>query len=165
MSFIHLNIGSNINKELQINKALSALKKQFKQLVISSVYESAAVGFEGDNFYNVGVNLKSDLSIAQLNELLHNIEDNQGRNRNSAKFSARTIDLDLVLYDEVVDADNHLPRADILKYSFVLAPLVELCAQQKHPVLGHSYQTLWQQQTQKQPLLIKHPLTILGTNL
>jgi len=52
--------------------------------------------------------------------------------------------LDLVLYDDVIDQKANLPRDDILKYAFVLAPLADLNAELIHPVEQQTYQTLWE---------------------
>ena len=54
---------------------------------------------------------------------MHKIEDSLGRNRAAPKFSSRIIDLDLVIYDDMIDEKINVPRKDILKYAFVLAPL------------------------------------------
>ena len=116
----------------------------FTDLIISSVYQSPAEGFNGDDFYNVGVNAQTDLSVEDTADTLREIEQNQGRDRTQPKFSSRKIDLDLVLYDQVIDERVNLPRDDILKYAFVLAPLTELNAGLIHPVEQQSYQLLWQ---------------------
>lgn len=144
MANIHINIGSNQNRRKNISAAIQALKSVFSHIKISSIYQSPAEGFEGDDFYNVGVNASTDLSIKETAEVLRNIEQNQGRDRTQPKFSSRKIDLDLVIYDNVIDREVNLPRDDILKYAFVLAPLTELNAELIHPVELQSYQTLWQ---------------------
>jgi 2-amino-4-hydroxy-6-hydroxymethyldihydropteridine diphosphokinase len=143
MANIHINIGSNQNRRQNISAAIQALRSVFSDIKISSIYQSPAEGFEGDDFYNVGVNVSTDLSIKETAEVLRNIEQNQGRDRTQPKFSSRKIDLDLVLYDQVIDQGLNLPRDDILKYAFVLAPLAELSAELVHPVEQCSYQTLW----------------------
>jgi 2-amino-4-hydroxy-6-hydroxymethyldihydropteridine diphosphokinase len=144
MANIHINIGSNQNRRQNISAAIQALKSVFSDIKISSICQSPAEGFEGDDFYNVGVNASTDLSIQETAEVLRNIEQDQGRDRTQPKFSSRKIDLDLVLYDDVIDQKANLPRDDILKYAFVLAPLTELNAELIHPVEQQSYQTLWQ---------------------
>jgi 2-amino-4-hydroxy-6-hydroxymethyldihydropteridine diphosphokinase len=144
MANIHINIGSNQNRRKNISIAIQALKSIFSHIKTSSIYQSPAEGFEGDDFYNVGVNASTDLSIKETAEVLRNIEQNQGRDRTQPKFSSRKIDLDLVIYDDVIDQEVNLPRDDILKYAFVLAPLTELNAELIHPVELQSYQTLWQ---------------------
>jgi 2-amino-4-hydroxy-6-hydroxymethyldihydropteridine diphosphokinase len=144
MANIHINIGSNQNRRQNISAAIKALELAFTDLIISSVYQSPAEGFNGDDFYNVGVNAQTDLSVEDTADTLREIEQNQGRDRTQPKFSSRKIDLDLVLYDQVIDERVNLPRDDILKYAFVLAPLTELNAGLIHPVEKQSYQLLWQ---------------------
>ncbi|SFV76243.1 2-amino-4-hydroxy-6-hydroxymethyldihydropteridinepyrophosphokinase [hydrothermal vent metagenome] len=144
MANIHINIGSNQNRRWNISAAIKALELAFTDLIISSVYQSPAEGFNGDDFYNVGVNAQTDLSVEDTADTLREIEQNQGRDRTQPKFSSRKIDLDLVLYDQVIDERVNLPRDDILKYAFVLAPLTELNAGLIHPVEQQSYQLLWQ---------------------
>ncbi|CAC9954089.1 2-amino-4-hydroxy-6-hydroxymethyldihydropteridine pyrophosphokinase (EC 2.7.6.3) [uncultured Gammaproteobacteria bacterium] len=142
MSEIHINIGSNQNRRHNVAQAIEALKMNFFNVVCSDIFESAAVGFKGMDFYNMGVNATTDLSITDVLSVLHTIENNQGRDRSQPKFSSRKIDLDLVLYDKVVDEKNNLPRNDILKYNFVLLPLVQLSPQSVHPLENKTYKQL-----------------------
>jgi 2-amino-4-hydroxy-6-hydroxymethyldihydropteridine diphosphokinase len=143
MSDVHINIGSNEDRALRLTLALEVLEQEFSNIVVSSLYESPAEGFEGNDFYNIGVNATTDKSIHEVRATLKEIEDDLGRDRNLAKFSARIIDLDLVLYDDVIEASLNLPRADILKFGYVLAPLAELSASRRHPIEGQTYQELW----------------------
>jgi 2-amino-4-hydroxy-6-hydroxymethyldihydropteridine diphosphokinase len=143
MSDVHINIGSNEDRALRLTLALEFLEQEFSNIVVSSLYESPAEGFEGNDFYNIGVNATTDKSIHEVRATLKEIEDDLGRDRNLAKFSARIIDLDLVLYDDVIEASLNLPRADILKFGYVLAPLAELSASRRHPIEGQTYQELW----------------------
>ncbi len=119
------------------------MRLNFFDIACSDIFESEAAGFEGADFYNMGVNATTDLSIADVLNILHTIEDNQGRDRSQAKFSARGIDLDLVLYDAVIDKENNLPRDDILKYNFVLAPLAQLNPEGIHPLERKTYAQLF----------------------
>lgn len=136
---IHINIGSNQNRRKNIVQALDALQLNFFDVLCSDVFESGAVGFEGADFYNMGVNATTDLSITDVLSVLHTIENNQGRDRSQAKFSSRAIDLDLVLYDMVIDKNNNVPRDDILKYNFILAPLAQLNPDSIHPLEKKTY--------------------------
>ncbi|SHE21647.1 2-amino-4-hydroxy-6-hydroxymethyldihydropteridinepyrophosphokinase [Bathymodiolus brooksi thiotrophic gill symbiont] len=142
MSEIHINIGSNQNRRHNVAQAIEAFKMNFFNVVCSDIFESAAVGFKGMDFYNMGVNATTDLSITDVLSVLHTIENNQGRDRSQPKFSSRKIDLDLVLYDKVVDEKNNLPRNDILKYNFVLLPLAQLSPQSVHPLENKTYKQL-----------------------
>lgn len=144
MAKIHINIGSNQNREANIAGAVDYLRLNFTIIKISDIFESPAEGFDGDDFYNVGVNASTQLSVEDVNAVLKNIEKTFGRDRTQPKFSSRLIDLDLVTYDDVVDTDANLPRDDILKYSFVLAPLAQLSGDEIHPLTHQTYQQLWQ---------------------
>ncbi|CAB5497011.1 2-amino-4-hydroxy-6-hydroxymethyldihydropteridinepyrophosphokinase (EC [Bathymodiolus thermophilus thioautotrophic gill symbiont] len=143
MAHIHINIGSNQNRRKNIFQALDALRLNFFDVVCSDIFESNAIGFEGADFYNMGVNATTDLSVVDVLSVLHTIENNQGRDRSQPKFSSREIDLDLVLYDEVIDKTNNLPRDDILQYNFVLAPLAQLNPESVHPLEKRTYQQLF----------------------
>jgi 2-amino-4-hydroxy-6-hydroxymethyldihydropteridine diphosphokinase len=142
MPHIHINIGSNQNRRKNIFQALEALRLNFFDVMCSDIFESNAIGFEGADFYNMGVNATTDLSVVDVLSVLHTIENNQGRDRSQPKFSSREIDLDLVLYDEVIDKANNLPRDDILQYNFVLAPLAQLNPESVHPLEKKTYQQL-----------------------
>ena len=157
MAKIHINIGSNQNREANIAGAIDYLKLNFADIKISDIFESPAEGFEGDNFYNMGVNASTALSVEDVNAVLKNIEKTFGRNRAQPKFSSRVIDLDLVTYDDVIDLNANLPRDDILKYSFVLAPLAQLSGDDVHPLAKQTYQQLWQSfQTDNQFELLQY---------
>ncbi|WXU00402.1 MAG: hypothetical protein Ctma_1117 [Catillopecten margaritatus gill symbiont] len=142
MHKIHINIGSNENRRHNIAQAIESLRMNFFKIECSDIFESASAGFEGDDFYNVGVNATTDLSVVDVISVLHNIEDKQGRDRSQPKFSNRGVDLDLVLYDEVIDEAHNLPRDDILKYNFVLAPLAQLNVEGVHPIEKKNYAQL-----------------------
>ena len=143
MAEVFIGIGSSINRLRNIQSGLSFLKDTFGKLVISTVYESEAVGFTGGNFYNLVVGFNTTLAITELIAQLKSIELAHGRPLKTVKFAPRTLDLDLLLYDQYVDADLNLPRAEIIKNAFVLKPLAELAGQLKHPLLDETYQSLW----------------------
>ncbi len=126
MAKIHINVGSNQDREANIVGAIELLRLNFGDIKISDIFESPAQGFEGDDFYNIGINTNTELSVDDVNAVLKDIEKTFGRDRSAPKFSSRLIDLDLVVYDEIIDEKSNLPRNDILLYSFVLAPLAQL---------------------------------------
>jgi len=143
----YISIGSNIDKEIHIPASLQALEQLFGALTVSSVYESEAVGFSGAVFHNLIVGFDSDLDVKTVAKQLRQIELDNGRTRNSQKFSARTLDLDLILYSDLIISDGRLqiPRDEIEKYAFVLEPLAEIAPTECHPVSGINYAELWQQ--------------------
>ncbi|GLS25636.1 2-amino-4-hydroxy-6-hydroxymethyldihydropteridine diphosphokinase [Marinibactrum halimedae] len=142
----YLSIGSNQNPEFHIQKALDELFLAFGELIISSVYESEAVGFAGDNFYNLVVGIHTDRPLFELNQYLKHLEDQYGRDRSSPKFSGRTLDVDILTYGDCVGTFDGitLPREEIAFHAFVLLPMVDVAAKDGHPSLGLSYQALWQ---------------------
>ena len=145
MSTIYISLGSNINREKNTRAGVNALKQAFGEVNVSSVYESEAVGFDGDAFYNMVISCEVDLPVHETNHVLREIEDANGRDRSSPKFSSRTLDLDLLLYDDLVLNENGLilPRGEILKNAFVLWPLAEIAPNARHPVSGKTYKALW----------------------
>ena len=119
-----LSIGSNIEATKNIDSAIKELDLIFSNINKSSTYQTKAVGFEGDDFLNLVVSGDSSLNFDELNLKLKKIEDLSGRNRNAPKFSARTLDIDIVLQ---VDDDEIIFESDeIEKYDFVSNPLKEL---------------------------------------
>ena len=120
------------------------LESFFDRIKISSLFESPSEGFEGKDFYNIGVNVETSQKVSEVLDILHQIEDSLGRNRTQPKFSSRIIDLDLVIYDDIIDEKFNIPRKDIFRYAFVLAPLLELNPDGIHPEKGVSYLELWE---------------------
>lgn len=146
MALIYLSLGSNVEAQRNIEAAMDALADTFGELMISSVYESEAVGFDGDSFYNLVVGIHSDLGVGELSKILKTIEDQQGRDRSAPKFGARSLDIDILTVDDrvgVIDGVS-IPRDEILKNAFVLQPLAEIAPTTVHPQNGLSYQQLWQ---------------------
>jgi len=146
VALIYLSLGSNVEAQRNIEAAMDALADTFGELIISSVYESEAVGFDGDSFYNLVVGIHSDLGVGELSKILKTIEDQQGRDRSAPKFGARSLDIDILTVDDrvgVIDGIS-IPRDEILKNAFVLQPLAEIAPTTVHPQNGLTYQQLWQ---------------------
>lgn len=142
----YISIGSNIDKDNNILASLKALENLFGKLTVSSVYESEPVGFSGDTFYNIVVGFDSDLDVKTVAKHLRQIELDQGRTRDCKKFSSRTLDLDLILYGDLILSDGRLqiPRDEIERYAFVLEPLAEIAGNLQHPVSHIRYAELWE---------------------
>ena len=120
----YLSLGSNINAEENIAFAIKELNKVLSNVIISSTHKTKAEGFEGDDFLNLALAGETTLGFNALNQKLKSIEDTSGRKRNVPKFSARTLDVDIVLQ---IDDDEIVFESDeIKKYSFVSEPLKEI---------------------------------------
>ena len=145
MARIYISIGSNIDAARNVRRAVAALRADFGPLALSPVYESEAVGFAGNNFLNLVAGADTARPVREVAARLHAIEDAQGRDRSGPRFSSRVIDLDLLLYDDLV-LDTPalvLPREEILDNAFVLRPLADLAPDLVHPVARRTMAELW----------------------
>ena len=159
MAQIYISLGTNIKRDFYLNQGLIALQQTFGQLILSSLYESDPVGFVGNSFYNIVIGVSTHLSVNDVASLLREIEFANGREQNAKKFSPRTLDLDLLLYDDLILAEPaQIPRDEITKNAFVLWPLAEIAPQLKHPILQQSYLQLWQNYDQASQQLTQKPL-------
>jgi 2-amino-4-hydroxy-6-hydroxymethyldihydropteridine diphosphokinase len=120
-----LSLGSNINAQNNIEFAASELSKIFSDLNSSSIHKTKAEGFEGEDFLNSVISGTCQFSFDALNKKLKEIENAAGRDRNAPKFSARTLDIDIVLQldenDEIIYESE-----EITQYKFVSEPLQEI---------------------------------------
>lgn len=146
MAVVFLGLGSNIERKKNIHFALEKLRERYGEIIFSPTYESEAVGFEGENFYNLVVRINTAETVAQLSASLRQIEDAAGRDRTQPKFSPRTLDIDILLVDDLVGEFDgiKLPRDEILKNAFVLQPLFDVAPDLIHPESGKSIAALWQ---------------------
>ncbi|HTG01891.1 MAG TPA: 2-amino-4-hydroxy-6-hydroxymethyldihydropteridine diphosphokinase [Nitrospirota bacterium] len=130
MSKAFVSLGSNINPQENIERAIRRLDAAVRIAGISTVYETDPFGRPGDpRFYNCIVELETDLEpLALKHQVLRRIEDELGRVRVGDAYAARTIDLDLILYDALVmqTPDIILPDPAILNRPFLALPLAEL---------------------------------------
>ena len=147
MARAYVSVGTNIDRERNVASGLAALAGEYGDLQQSSIFESQAVGFTGDLFYNLVVAFETTQSPQQVAALLNRVEDAHGRDRRGGKFSNRSLDLDLLLYDDLVvdEPGLVLPRPEILEHAFVLRPLAEIAGDRKHPVTGESFAAIWAQ--------------------
>lgn len=149
MARVFLGIGSNTDREKHIRAGLEAISANFCWRQRSQIFRSASVGFSGSDFYNLVVEVETDLSVTDVLAECKRIEQQNGRVPGSAKYSPRTLDIDVLLYDDIIrEQQPQLPRGEILENAFVLWPLAEIAGSRLHPLLGISYQELWEQYQQ-----------------
>ena len=144
-STVYVSLGSNVDAENNIKQALAAMHEVFGRLSLSPVYESESVGFKGDNFLNLVAGLETTQDVYWIVRQLRQIEDAMGRDRSQPRFSKRPIDLDILVYDDLVlnHSGINIPRQEILQNSFVLRPLQDLAPERLHPLKKLSYAELW----------------------
>lgn len=142
---VYVSLGSNIDREKNLRGGLEELREAFGELVLSPVYESSAVGFEGEPFLNLVAAFDTGQSIEAVDATLSRIEERHGRIRGEERFAPRTLDIDLLLFgDRVVQQPGlKVPRDEIMSYAFVLKPLADLAGNDLHPVSGRSFADLW----------------------
>ena len=147
MARAYLSLGSNLEPEHHLRAALAELEARFGALVVSPVYRSRAEGFEGPDFLNLAVGLDTELDVHALDAWLHELEARHGRRRDVPRYSSRTLDVDIVLYDALVlDGPGNLkiPRPE-LGHAFVLRPLSEIAPDLVVPGTGKSLAELWRE--------------------
>lgn len=145
MPRIYVGMGSNVEPEDHVARALEALEETFGPLEVSSIYQTPALGFEGDDFLNLVVAFSSELPVSAVVAQLRRIEAEHGRRRGDLRYGPRTLDLDLLLYgDQILEEGGiSVPRDEIERHAFVLCPLAELAGARRHPRLGRSFMELW----------------------
>jgi 2-amino-4-hydroxy-6-hydroxymethyldihydropteridine diphosphokinase len=141
---VFLSAGSNIDPEENLRMACRELSADFGELTLSSVYQNEAVGFDGEDFLNMVIGFSTCEDPERIVERLEELHDEAGRERQDNPFSSRTLDLDILLYGDLVRRRLKLPREDIEKYGFVLGPLAEVAPEVRHPVSGLKMQEIWE---------------------
>lgn len=155
MPEVYVGIGSNVDPESNVRAAVAALADRFRPLLVSPVYASPPVGYEGPEFLNLVVAFETVETAAQVAAALDALEQRLGGGVQSPRFSPRAIDLDLLLYGDLVSdgAGLKLPRTDIREYAFVLCPLADLAPDGRHPETGERFADMWRAfPAQTQPL-------------
>lgn len=144
MNFAYLLLGGNIgDRKAVIAKAIEMIHSSCGEIIKeSSLYESAPWGFEANNqFINQVILVETSLSAEDLLENILNIELLLGRTRNnSANYSSRIIDIDILFYnEEIINVKNlKVPHPLLQERRFTLEPLNEIAQKMMHPVLNKS---------------------------
>ena len=135
MSLVYIGIGSNVDREENIRSCIKSLDEKYSVIALSPLYETSSMGFDGPNFYNLVCCFETSQDVVVLKTELSVIEKNHGRSMNETKFSSRTLDIDILYYDDLIYEDDNLklPRKEIIQYDFVLQPLVDIAPEFIHP--------------------------------
>jgi len=141
---VYLSAGSNIAPEQNLKMACQQLESEYGELTLSSVYQNSAVGFAGDDFLNMVIGFSTREKPELIVDRLESLHKKAHRKRQANPFSSRTLDVDLLLYGDLVrDGAPELPRDDIEKYAFVLGPMAEVAPRLRHPVTGLTMSEIW----------------------
>ncbi len=145
MNTAYLSLGSNVDAEVKIGAAMRALQERFGICRFSPIYRSRAIGFEGEDFINLAAMIETGMTPMELRDWLRELEDRHGRDRSLPKYSDRTLDVDILLFGDLVIHDEALeiPRGEILKFAHVLKPLADLAPDLDHPTDGRSMAQIW----------------------
>ncbi|WP_240097311.1 2-amino-4-hydroxy-6-hydroxymethyldihydropteridine diphosphokinase [Thermomonas flagellata] len=160
MGRAYLSLGSNLEPQRHLRAAVQALRARFPLLALSPAYRFPAVGFSGPDFLNAAAVIDSDLPPEALDAWLHALEDAHGRDRSGPRYGDRTLDIDIVLYDDrVLDGPGHLrlPRPE-LRHAFVLKPLAEIAPDAVEPRSGQTLAALWRAHPQHAEAFPAEPL-------
>lgn len=146
MADVYVAAGSNVQPEIHLKRALFLLEEAFAPIRVSPIYRNRAVGFEGEDFLNLVVSFSTNLDVREVRSRLQSIETQCDRPRDAAKWAPRTMDLDILLYDELVSDEPGLvlPRPDLVRRAYMLKPMVDLAPDLKHPLLGKTMREIWE---------------------
>jgi 2-amino-4-hydroxy-6-hydroxymethyldihydropteridine diphosphokinase len=147
MPRVFVAAGSNINAEQNLARASREMAQSFPDVRFSPWYRNKAVGFEGDDFINFVAGFTTELSVHDVVNRLREIEELCGRPRQAPKWAPRSMDLDILLYGDLVHEEPglKLPRPDLVKRPFMLGPMADLAPEVVHPTLHVTIAELWGQ--------------------
>jgi len=144
---VYLGLGSNVDAENNLRSALEYLQSEFGEVERSPVYRSKAVGFSGDDFLNACCRIETSMSPGVLKDWIATLENTHGRDRGLPKFADRTLDIDILLYDDLCGNFDglELPRDEILNYAHVLKPLSDIAGARTYPGRNQTIQACWEE--------------------
>ena len=145
MSTAYLGLGSNIDARKNISSAIAVLRETFAQVEFSPIYLAKPYGFEGADFINLVARVETGKSPLELKQFLYQLENRHARDRDVPKFSDRTLDIDILLYDDLylLSPELEIPRGEILEAAYVLKPLADLAPKLVHPSARKTILELW----------------------
>ncbi len=137
--------GSNVEPERHLEHACAEIAHTWNDARFSRAYRNVAVGFDGPEFINLVCGFTAAQPLDSVIARLRAIETQCGRPRFAPKWASRTMDLDVLLYGDLVaqTADYTLPRPDLLKRPYMLGPLAELAPGLVHPTAARTIGELW----------------------
>ena len=144
MAKAYLSLGSNQEPEKHLATAVQALRDTFGEIVLSDWVQTKAVGFDGPDFINGAAIIETEWDVYRLDKWLHELEDAQGRKRDLPRFSNRTLDIDIIFFDDLIlkgPGNLQIPRPE-LKHAFVLGPLAQIAPDFVDPLSGFTLQQL-----------------------
>ena len=146
---VYISLGSNKGDRLKnLQDAINLIYRNIGKIgIISKVYNSPSFGFESDDFLNTCVRVETQLQAKDVLKKMLAIEKKLGRVRNKKSgYEARTIDLDVIFYDDAIIATKTLqvPHPEMYKRKFVLQPLFDIAPKMMHPGLNQDVTELLQ---------------------
>jgi len=137
--------GSNVDAVRNLRLAAHEMQRAFGKVDFSPAYRNAAVGFEGEDFINYVAGFDTTRSVDEVIDELQRIEGLCGRTRDAPKWAPRSMDLDILLFgDLVIDRPGLvLPRPDLLRRPYMLGPLADIASAIVHPTARESIAVLW----------------------
>lgn len=147
MKIIFLGLGSNLgSRESNLSHAIEQISEHIGNVkACSSMYETEPWGFQSDDlFLNMALKVESDLSPGELLHKILKIESTLGRLRGDKRYSSRVIDIDILLFDNLIveTEDLTVPHPLLHERKFVLVPLCDIASEVKHPVLKKNIKEL-----------------------
>jgi len=142
---VYVAAGSNVAPERNLARAVAELAREFPGVRFSPWYRNRAVGFAGEDFINLVAGFDTALAVRAVLARLHAIEILCGRPREAPRWAPRSMDLDVLLYGELIcdEPGLKLPRPDLLRRAYMLGPLAELAPEVMHPTAHLSIAELW----------------------
>ena len=143
MTLVVLDLGSNIERETSLATALEKLAEKFSLRRASAVFKTSPVGMSNQpDFYNLSLEVETDKTVEDIRSIAREIEDEMGRNRTSPRFGPRNIDIDIIVYGDLVDAEKKVPHPQSTRELFVVGPMADLAPEGKHPETGETWKSL-----------------------
>jgi 2-amino-4-hydroxy-6-hydroxymethyldihydropteridine diphosphokinase len=145
MAAVYVAAGSNVEPERHLALATELLRREFPDVRFSPWYRNRAVGFEGADFINLVAGFTTLLPVNAVLLRMYAIEVACGRPRDAPRWAPRSMDLDVLLYGELIcdEPKLKLPRPDLLKRAFMLGPLAALAPELMHPTEKATIGELW----------------------